>query len=82
MINPLKKDSIELTKDHISRKIESYILTHNSSYIDAIVSICETHDIEYIIISKLLSKPILEKITEEGRGLNLLTKSKNKLPFK
>ena len=74
--------TIELTKEDFSRKIENYVILNNCSYIDATIAICENKEIEFSIISKLLNKPILEKIQEEGRSLNLLPKSKkNKLPF-
>ena len=48
---------------------------------DATIALCENIGVEFTIISKLLSKPIIEKLQEEGRGLNLLPKTKNKLPF-
>lgn len=77
--------NIELTKEEFSKKIETYIITHNISYMDAIIAICDEVNFDYTIISKLLTKPIIEKIREEGRGLNLLPKilpkTKNKLPF-
>ena len=74
--------TIELTKEEFSKKIENYVKDNNSTYMDATIAICEKMEIEFTIISKLLNKPILEKIQEEGRSLNLLPKSKkNKLPF-
>ena len=73
--------SIELTKEEFSRKIENYVKIHNSSYMDAVIAISDDVEVDYSIISKLLTKPIIEKIQEEGRELNLLPKSKNKLPF-
>ena len=73
--------SIELSKEEFSRKIENYVKLNNSSYMDATIALCENIGVEFTLISKLLSKPIIEKIQEEGRGLNLLPKTKNKLPF-
>ena len=74
--------TIELTKEDFSRKIENYVKINNCSYMDATIAICENMEIEFTIISKFLNKPILEKIQEEGRSLNLLPKfKKNKLPF-
>ena len=74
-------NNIELSKQEFSKKIENYIEINKSSYIDATVAISEIENLDYSIIAKLLTRPILEKIQEEGRGLNLLPKSKNKLPF-
>ena len=74
-------NKIDFSKEELSKKIENYVKTHGSSYIDATIAVSEIESMEYDIISKLLSRPILEKIQEEGRGLNLLPKSKNKLPF-
>ena len=74
-------NKIDFSKEEPSKKIENYVKTHGSSYIDATIAVSEIESMEYDIISKLLSRPILEKIQEEGRGLNLLPKSKNKLPF-
>lgn len=74
-------NNIELSKQEFSKKIENYIQIHKSSYIDATVAVSELENLEFSVISKLLTRPILEKIQEEGRGLNLLPKSKSKLPF-
>ena len=74
-------NNIELSKEELSKKIENYVKLHRSSYLDSTLAVSEIENIEYTIISKLLTKPILEKIQEEGRSLNLLPRSKNKLPF-
>jgi len=71
----------KINSEHISKLIENYIISSNVSYIDATVHVMEKLGMEYEIIAKLLSRPVIEKIKEEGRGLNLLPKSKNKLPF-
>ena len=74
--------SIELTKEEFSKKIENYVKINGCNYMDATIAICEKMSIEFSIISKFLNKPIMEKIQEEGRSLNLLPKfKKNKLPF-
>ena len=74
--------TIEPTKEEFSKKIENYVKQHNSSYMDAAISISESTGLDVVVISKFLSKPIIEKIQEEGRSLNLLPKPKNKLPFR
>ena len=74
-------NKIDFSKEELSKKIENNVKIHETSYIIATIAVSEIESMEYDIISKLLSRPILEKIQEEGRGLNLLPKSKNKLPF-
>jgi uncharacterized Zn finger protein len=74
-------NKLKINPEYVSKSIENYIISSNCSYIEATVHVMEKLGMEYNIIAKLLSKPIVEKIKEEGRGLNLLPKTKNKLPF-
>lgn len=67
-------------KNEFSKLIVEYVLKNNSSYMDAILKHCEDYDIEPQGAAKLLTKPIIEKLVEEGRDLHLLPK-KAKLPF-
>jgi hypothetical protein len=71
----------KVTKEDFSRRIENYVKETNSSYIDAVVHFFEEYSYDFSIAPKLLTQPLLEKIEEEGRSLNLLPKIKNKLPF-
>jgi len=85
MVN-MKQTSTEsgLSKEIFSKKIEKYVEEFNSSYIDAVMIICDKYSIEYKSMSKLLNKPILEHIREEGRERNLLPRillKSKKLPF-
>ena len=64
----------------LCRQIEKYVEQWKVSYIDAIIAICESNEIPIESISKVLSKPIIEKIEEEGQNLNFLPKS-SKLPI-
>jgi hypothetical protein len=70
-----------VTKEEFSKRIENYVKTKNSSYIDAVIYYFEEYSYDFSMASKLLSQPLLEKIEQEGRDLNLLPKVKNKLPF-
>jgi len=54
--------------------IEKLKREKRTSYIDAIVLYCEEHSIDPSTISKLVSKPLKEKIEIEARNLNLLQK--------
>ena len=47
---------------------------------DAVVTICESKDVLPESVAKILSKPIIEKIEQEGQRLNYLPKS-SKLPI-
>ena len=61
-------------------KIEKYVEKWNTRYLDAVVAIAEAEDIPVESMSKALSKPIIEKIQQEGQELNFLPKS-SKLPI-
>jgi hypothetical protein len=51
------------------------------TYMDAVLHICNEHEIEPETVKKFLTKPIKEKIENEARNLNMLPK-KTELPFK
>jgi hypothetical protein len=67
-------------KNQFSKLIIEHVTKTNSTYMDAILKQCEDYDIEPQGAAKLLTKPIIEKLVEEGRDLHLLPK-KAKLPF-
>jgi hypothetical protein len=63
------------------KKIENHVKRWNVTYLEAIVAVTEDMNIEPEVAAKFLTKPIVEKIQEEGRQINLLPKIKNKLPI-
>ena len=66
----------------ISSEVEKIALLNGGIYIDAVISTCENHNIDPVIASKFLSKPIIEKIKIEGQSVNLLPKEIDaKLPI-
>ena len=69
----------EKQKDLCSR-IEKYVQKWNTRYMDAVIAIAEAEGIPVESMSKVLSKPIIEKIQQEGQELNFLPKS-SKLPI-
>jgi len=71
----------KVTKEDFSKRIENYVLETNSSYIDAVVHYFDEYSYDFSLAPKLLTQPLLEKIEQEGRDLNLLPKVKNRLPF-
>ena len=48
-----------------SQDIEQLVLNSELNYIEAIVSYCEENNIELDSVSKLISKPLKEKKTQE-----------------
>ena len=68
-------------KNKFSRSVELYVQKWDVPYIQAILALCETNNLEPDAVAKYLSKPIIEKIKIEGQGLNLVNKEKTKLPF-
>lgn len=68
------------TQETFCKKIQNYVEKWNSSYLNAIVVLCEESGIDTEHIAKFLSKPIIEKIKEEAKDLNYLPKT-SKLPF-
>lgn len=63
------------------KKIENHVKLWNCTYLEAIIAITEDMQIEPEAAAKFLTKPIIEKLQEEGRQINLLPKIKNKLPI-
>ena len=66
-----------------TQEIEN-VVTNNSnmSYIDAVVYFCEKNSIDVESVSKLISKPLKEKLKYEAMELNFLKKSSRaKLPL-
>lgn len=63
------------------KKIENYVKKWNGSYLDAVIAVSQDMEIEPDVAAKFLTKPIVEKIEQEGRQINLLPKIKNRLPI-
>ena len=66
-------------QDKFSEEVEK-IAEKSGSYIDAVLQLCDKHNIEPQVAAKIISRPIKEKIESEGRDSNLLP-SVTKLPF-
>ena len=59
-----------------TQEIESVVLNNSSmSYIDAIVHFCDENSIDIESVSKLISKPLKEKIKYEAQELNFLKRT-------
>ena len=70
-----------ISKDKFAADIEALVLRTKMNYIDAIVEYCSQNEIEVESVSKLLNKPLKEKIKADATELNYLKKtSRGKLP--
>lgn len=61
-----------LTKGKFSKMVEQTVMEKKLSYIDAVVHICEQHEIDPIDVKKFLSNLVRDKIEAEAKALNLL----------
>ena len=71
-----------LTPSKFALEIEKIVAEEKLNYIDAIVQFCEDNSIELDGISKLISKPLKEKLRYDATELNFLKKTtRAKLPL-
>ena len=73
-----------LTPIKFSYIIEKIVLSEKLNYIDAILHYCEKESIEVESISKLMTKPLKEKLKVDATHLNFMKNigvSKAKLPL-
>ena len=69
-------------KRKFSSMVENLCEKEDISYIDAILHICATHEIEEQVAASLLSQSLKSKITEEAEGANLIKYTKSsRLPI-
>lgn len=71
-----------LTPSKFAIEIENIVLQENCNYIDAIVLYCEENKIEIETVTKLISKPLKEKLKWDATRLNFMKRnSRAKLPL-
>jgi hypothetical protein len=71
-----------LTPSKFSLEIEKIVAEENCNYIDAICHYCESNDIEIESVTKLISKPLKERLKYDAISLNFMKRtSKAKLPL-
>ena len=72
-----------LTPSKFALEIEKIVAEENLNYIDAILMYCESNSLEVESVTKLISKPLKEKIKYEAMELNFLKRtSRAKLPLR
>ena len=72
-------EQVFLSKMKFGKLIEGVVRSHKSSYMDAVIHLCEQHDVELEEVRKFISPIIRDKIEAEARGLNFLPRQ-NTLP--
>lgn len=85
MENELEKalESKFFCPSKFAQEIESLVqVNEDMNYIDAIIYFCEKNNVDVESVSKLISKPLKEKIKCEATELNFLKKTSHaKLVF-
>jgi hypothetical protein len=69
-----------LTKSEFAKLIEKTVKSHRSSYMDAIIWLCEDNNVELEDVKKFISPIIKTKLEAEAMNLNFLPRQ-NSLPF-
>ncbi len=71
-----------MTPSKFALEIEKIVAEENCNYIDAICHYCEINNLEIESVSKLVSKPLKERLKSDAIHLNFMKKtSRAKLPI-
>ena len=71
-----------LTPQKFAMEIEKIVANDELNYIDAILHYCETNKLEVESITKLISKPLKERLKWDATRLNFMKRtSRAKLPI-
>ena len=71
-----------LTPQKFAIEIETIVANEELNYIDAICHYCEINNLEIESVTKLVSKPLKEKLKWDAQELNFMKKtSRAKLPL-
>ena len=71
-----------LTPSKFALEIEKIVVEEKLNYIDAIVHYCEINELEVDSVTKLVSKPLKEKLKWNATRLNFMKRtSRAKLPL-
>lgn len=64
-----------MTSAKFSQEVEKIAYENSMNYIDAIVFYCEKNEIDIESVSKLVSKPLKEKLKYDAQKLNYIKKT-------
>lgn len=71
-----------MTPSKFALEIEKIVIEENVNYIDAIITYCEYNNLEIESVTKLISKPLKERLKWDAIQLNFMKKtSRAKLPL-
>ena len=71
-----------LTPSKFAMEIEKIVAEEKINYIDAIVHYCELNELEVESVTKLVSKPLKEKLKWDATRLNFMKRtSRARLPL-
>ena len=71
-----------LCQSRFAEEVEKIVKANNFNYIDAIIHYCEINNIEVESVTKLISKPLKERLKWDAIRLNFMKKtSRAKLPL-
>ena len=65
-----------MTAARFSQDVEKLVLNNSDmNYIDAVIHYCEINEIEIESVSKMVSKPLKEKLKYDAQKLNFMKKT-------
>lgn len=66
-----------MTQAKFSDEVEKIVLGSNgmTNYIDAVISVCDQYEIEIDTVSKLISKPLKDKLKFDAQKLNFIKRT-------
>ena len=65
-----------MTSAKFSQEVEKIAVTNEDmTYIDSVLHLCDLNEIEVESVSKLISKPLKEKLKYEAQQLNFMKKT-------
>ena len=80
-VDDLMKEKF-LCPTKFAEEIEKIVKSNNFNHFDAILTYCEENKIEIEAVSKLMSKPLKEKLKYDAQQLNFMKRtSRAKLPI-
>lgn len=66
-----------MTQSKFSDEVEQIVKTSNglTNYIDAVIAVCDNYEIEIDTVSKLISKPLRDKLKYDAQKLNFIKRT-------
>jgi hypothetical protein len=66
-----------MTQSKFSDEVEQIVKTSNglTNYIDAVIAVCDNYEIEIDTVSKLISKPLKDKLKYDAQQLNFIKRT-------